>query len=62
MTTQSFVAAPADLAKVNVCLRSDMNYWTRVLGVSETVLRQTVMSVGESSWNVRAELRRQRKK
>lgn len=62
MTTQSFVAAPADLAKVNVGLRSDMNYWTRVLGVSEAVLRQTVMSVGESSWNVRAELRRQRKK
>ncbi|MGN6479494.1 DUF3606 domain-containing protein [Luteibacter sp.] len=62
MTTDRFVAAPADLTKINVCLRTDMAYWTRVLGVSETELRKAVMSVGDASWNVRAELRRLRRK
>lgn len=56
------VAAPEDLAKVNVCLPSDIRYWTRVLGVSETDLRKAVMLVGDSSWHVRAELRRWRRK
>ncbi|NID06837.1 DUF3606 domain-containing protein [Luteibacter jiangsuensis] len=62
MTDTPFVAAPADLTKVNVCLRSDMRYWTRVLGVSELSLRKAVLTVGDSSWDVRAELRRKRRK
>ena len=61
MPINKFVAAPADLTKVDVCLRSDMNYWTRVLGVSEVELRKVVMSVGPASWDVRAELRRRRR-
>jgi len=62
MTVDPFVAAPADLTKVNICLRSDIRYWTRVLQVSEPTLRKAVMSVGEASWDVRSELRRLRRK
>ncbi|UPG85045.1 DUF3606 domain-containing protein [Luteibacter aegosomatis] len=62
MTVDSFVAAPADLTKVNICLRSDIRYWTRVLQVSELSLRKAVMTVGEASWDVRSELRRLRRK
>lgn len=62
MPTEHIVTAPADLTKVNVCLRSDMSYWTRVLGVTELMLRKAVMTVGDASWDVRAELRRQRRK
>ncbi|SEM24745.1 Protein of unknown function [Luteibacter sp. UNCMF331Sha3.1] len=61
MTAEHLVSAPADMTKVNICLRSDMRYWTRVLGVSEITLRKAVMSVGDSSWNVRAEIRRLRR-
>ncbi|SEO62961.1 Protein of unknown function [Luteibacter sp. UNC138MFCol5.1] len=60
MTPSRQVVSPADITKVNVCLRSDMSYWTRVLGVSELALRQAVRTVGENSWDVRAELRRRR--
>jgi hypothetical protein len=56
-----FVAAPADLTMVNVRLRSDIRYWTRVLGVSEVALRNAAAKVGERSWDVRAELRRNRR-
>lgn len=62
MPTDRFVAAPADLTKVDVCLRSDMSYWTRVLGVSEVELRKAVMAVGPASWDVRVEIRRHRRK
>ena len=62
MNTNIFVAAPADLTRVNVCLRSDIRYWTRVLGVSEEALRKAAMTVGDLSWNVRAELRRNRRR
>ncbi|QWT22384.1 DUF3606 domain-containing protein [Bacillus sp. NP157] len=62
MTIARFVAAPADLTKVNVCLRSDLNYWTRVLGVTESNLCKAVSQVGEASCDVRAELRRLRRK
>jgi hypothetical protein len=62
MPTDRFVAAPADLTKVDVCLRTDMSYWTRVLGVSEVELRKAVMTVGSASWDVRAEIRRNRRK
>jgi len=62
MPIDKFVAAPADLTKVDVCLRSDMSYWTRVLGVSEVELRRAVMTVGSASWDVRAEIRRNRRK
>jgi len=62
MNVTPFVSAPSDLTKVNVCLRSDMRYWTRVLGVSELSLRQAVLTVGDSSWDVRAELRRKRRR
>jgi len=62
MPIDKFVAAPADLTKVDVCLRSDMSYWTRVLGVSEVELRKAVMTVGSASWDVRAEIRRNRRK
>jgi len=61
MTEFRTVPAPADITKVNVRLRSDMSYWTRVLGVSEVALRQAVLRVGDLSWNVRAELRRNRR-
>lgn len=61
MTAEHFVAAPADMTKVNICLRSDMRYWTRILGVNDVTLRKAVMTVGESSWNVRAEIRRMRR-
>jgi len=61
MTPPRHVVSPADITKVNVCLRSDMSYWTRVLGVSELVLRRAVRTVGENSWDVRAELRRTRR-
>lgn len=56
------VAAPADLMKVDVCLRSDMCYWARVLAVSEVELRKAVMTVGPASWDVRVEIRRHRRK
>lgn len=62
MPSNKFVAAPADMTKVDVCLRSDMSYWTRVLGVSEVELRKAVMTVGAASWDVRAEIRRRRRK
>jgi hypothetical protein len=62
VNTQLFVAAPADLTRVNVCLRSDIRYWTRVLGVTEEALRKAAMNVGDLSWNVRAELRRNRRR
>lgn len=62
MPTELFVAAPADVTKVDVCLRSDMRYWTRVLGVSEAELRKAVVSVGPASWDVRVEIRRHRRK
>lgn len=62
MTDAVFVARPDDLTRVNTCLRSDMRYWTRVLGVSDKVLLKVVMSVGVDSWAVRAEIRRLRRK
>lgn len=61
MNDEIFVAAPTDLTRVNVALRSDIRYWTRVLGVSELALRSAVKNVGEHSWDVRAELRRRRR-
>lgn len=61
MITDVFVSAPADLTTVNVRLRSDIRYWTRVLGVSEVALRNATAKVGERSWDVRAELRRIRR-
>ncbi|MGF6492971.1 hypothetical protein ABIE56_001128 [Luteibacter sp. 621] len=53
---------PADLARVDLARPSDVNYWTRVLGVSELDLISAVQLVGETSWNVRMELRRRRSK
>lgn len=58
MTDESYVAAPEDISRVNVCLRSDLVYWTRVLKTDEPALRRAVMRVGEGSWLVRAEIRR----
>lgn len=60
MDTQKQVVGPADATKVDLELRTDMNYWTRVLGVSETSLREAVSRVGVQAADVRAELRRRR--
>lgn len=60
MTIRQNVAAPLDATKVNVCLRPDIFYWTRVLGVTELMLRSAVLAVGENAADVRAELRRRR--
>jgi hypothetical protein len=60
MDTQKQVVGPADATKVDLELRTDMNYWTRVLGVSETSLRDAVSRVGGLAADVRAELRRRR--
>jgi hypothetical protein len=60
METQKQVVGPADATKVDLELRTDMNYWTRILGVSETSLRDAVLRVGGQSSDVRAELRRRR--
>ena len=60
MDTQKQVVGPADATKVDLELRTDMNYWTRVLGVSETSLRDVVSRVGGQASDVRAELRRRR--
>jgi hypothetical protein len=60
METQKQVVGPADATKVDLELRTDMNYWTRVLGVSENSLRDAVLRVGGQSSDVRAELRRRR--
>jgi hypothetical protein len=60
MDTQKQVVGPADATRIDLELRTDMNYWTRVLGVSETSLRDAVLRVGEQSSDVRAELRRRR--
>lgn len=62
MPTKQFVAAPADLTKADVCLRSDMSYWTCVLGVSEFELGKAATTVGSASRDVRAEIRRYRRK
>jgi len=62
MNDELYVAAPTDLTRVNTALRSDIRYWTRVLGVSELALRSAVKNVGEHSWDVRAELRRRRRR
>lgn len=62
MNEEIFVAAPTDLTRVNVALRADIRYWTRALGVSEHVLRSAVKNVGEHAWDVRAELRRRRRR
>lgn len=60
MDTQKQVVGPADATKVDLELRTDMNYWTRALGVSETSLRDAVSRVGGQAADVRAELRRRR--
>jgi hypothetical protein len=60
METQKQVVGPADATKIDLELRTDMNYWTRVLGVSENSLRDAVLRVGGQSSDVRAELRRRR--
>jgi len=60
MDTQKQVVGPADATKVDLELRTDMNYWTRVLGVSEISLRDAVSRVGGQAADVRAELRRRR--
>ncbi|HVI55431.1 MAG TPA: DUF3606 domain-containing protein [Luteibacter sp.] len=60
METQKQVVGPADATKIDLELRTDMNYWTRVLGVSEASLRDAVLRVGRQSSDVRAELRRRR--
>jgi hypothetical protein len=60
MDTQKQVVGPADSTKVDLELRTDMNYWTRVLGVSEISLRDAVSRVGDQASDVRAELRRLR--
>ena len=60
METDKKVVGPADAAKIDLELRTDMNYWTRVLGVSEISLREAVLRVGGQSSDVRAELRRRR--
>ncbi|MGN6482662.1 DUF3606 domain-containing protein [Luteibacter sp.] len=62
MSIDQFVAAPADLTKVDVCFRPDMRYWTRVLDVTEVELRKAEMAVGPASWDVRVETRRHRRK
>ncbi|APG04761.1 hypothetical protein BJI69_13225 [Luteibacter rhizovicinus DSM 16549] len=60
MDSQKQVVGPADATRIDLELRTDMNYWTRVLGVSETSLRDAVLRVGVQSSDVRAELRRRR--
>jgi hypothetical protein len=55
-------ARPADIARVDLARPADVNYWTRVLGVSELDLISAVQLVGDTSWNVRVELRRRRAK
>lgn len=62
MSTKQFVTAPADPTKIAACLRSDMSYWTRVLGVSEVELRKAVTTVSSALRDVRAEIRRYRRK
>jgi hypothetical protein len=60
MDTHKQAVSPADATRVDVELRTDVNYWTRVLGVSENSLREAVRRVGIQSSDVRAELRRRR--
>jgi hypothetical protein len=60
MDTHKHAVSPSDASRVDVDLRTDVNYWTRTLGVSELSLREAVRRVGIQSSDVRAELRRRR--
>jgi hypothetical protein len=60
METHKRAVGPADATRVDLELRTDVNYWTRILGVSEASLRAAVLRVGMLSGDVRAELRRRR--
>jgi hypothetical protein len=58
MTVILFELAPQDRMCINVELRSDVQYWTRKLAVSELKLRRAVEHVGTNTYNVIDELRR----
>jgi hypothetical protein len=58
MVGLTVLGSPANATRVDVSLVSDIRYWTRLLGVSETQLRNAVVRVGEVSRDVRIELHR----
>lgn len=58
MTVILFELAPQDRMRINVELRSDVQYWTRMLAVSELKLRRAVEHVGTNTYDVIDELRR----
>lgn len=58
MTVVLFELAPQKPMYVNVNLRSDVQYWTRTLAVSELKLRRAVERVGNNAYDVIDELRR----
>lgn len=60
MYEQKQAAGPADTTKVDLGSGTNVNYWTRSLGVSEQSLRAAVERVGVLPGDVRAELRRLR--
>jgi hypothetical protein len=47
---------PADAQRINVNEDYEVQYWTRVLGVSEDKLRETVKQVGVMAADVRKAL------
>lgn len=47
---------PADAKRINVNEDYEVAYWTRVFGVSEEKLRETVERVGVMAADVQAEL------
>lgn len=52
MTVILFELAPQDRMCINVELRSDVQYWTRKLAVSELKLRRAVEHVGTNTYHV----------
>ena len=60
MSVVLFDLAPQTRNAINVNLRSDVQYWTRTLSVSELKLRRAVERVGNNTYDVMDELRRRR--
>jgi len=50
---------PADAKRINVNEDYEVRYWTRILGVSEETLRETVQRVGVVADDVQAALERE---
>src|ERR1700754_530918 len=54
------VSQPYDSQVVDVSRPSDVQFWTRSLGISEKDLRDAVIQVGSLTSDIRTEVRRKR--